>query len=311
MAGDTGGTGERGGSSRRLPDDEDGGSRGLLGTLLASQNPELKGSWRSAVVEACAGCAADTPPHLCSRCRGVAYCGPDCQRRHWPVHKSACSRASPLSTVRFVHTVWGLWDAESLPEDCRKSRAAAARLLPSSRLTIWDRNAVENLLSDEWKEVWHALPRGVCQADIARYLIAFHVGGIYLDADAELMQAPPEGSWSLLLLIEQKVPDAKYLGPRESPHLIRMAQFMFATAPQHDFWRSVLELSLGRCRQRLAEGGEWVDGDVLWATGPDVVTTVFHERFGSDSTIEVRLAREFVRHECRGAWRKGADRRGG
>uniref|UniRef100_A0A7S1KWD7 MYND-type domain-containing protein n=1 Tax=Alexandrium catenella TaxID=2925 RepID=A0A7S1KWD7_ALECA len=288
--------------------DEDDSPRGLLGALLAARRPELKGCWRSVVVEACAGCAADTPPHLCSRCRRVAYCCADCQRQHWPVHKSSCSGASPQKPVRYVHTVWGLWDAESLPGNCRASRAAAARLLPSSRLVIWDRNAVESLLCDEWKEVWHALPRRVCQADIARYLIALHVGGLYLDADAELLKVPPEGSWKLLLLMEHKVPDVKYLGPRESPHLLRMAQFMFATAPQHGFWRSVLELSLGRCRERLQEGGEWEDGDVLWATGPDVVTTVFHERFHHDDSIEVRAAREFVRHECKGAWRRGADR---
>lgn len=207
-----------------------------------------------------------------------------------------------------MHTVWGLWDTEPLPADYRRSRSAAAQLLPSSRLVIWDKAAVGSLLSDNWKEVWPALPRGVCRADIARYLIALHVGGVYLDADAELLRALPNGPWQLLLLVEHKVPDARYLGKRESKHLVRMAQFMFATVPRHSFWQSVLELSLHRCHQLLAEGVEWLDTDVLWATGPDVVTTVFHEHFHSDASIEVHLAKEFVRHECRGAWRQGADR---
>merc|ERR1712039_316089 len=113
------------------------------------------------------------------------------------------------------------------------------------------------------------------------------------------------GSWSVLLLVEMKVPDVKYLGPRESPHLVRMAQFMFATVPHHPFWRAVLDLSLSRCRQLLDEGIEWSDGDVLFATGPDVVTSVFHERLGSvpggraagaGCQIPRLPAREFVRH---------------
>jgi len=187
----------------------------------------------------------------------------------------------------------------------------AARLFPSARLLVWNRDAVESLLSSEWREVWHALPRGVCQADIARYFIALHVGGIYLDADAELLCALPSGQWQLLLLVEQKVPDARYLGKREAPHLVRMAQFMFATAPGHPFWNCVLELSLGRCRELLTQGAEWSDSDVLWATGPDVVTTVFHERFNFDSSVQVRLARDFARHACQGAWRQNADRRAG
>ena len=27
----------------------------------------------------------------CARCRSVHYCGPDCQKAHWPAHKTACA----------------------------------------------------------------------------------------------------------------------------------------------------------------------------------------------------------------------------
>ncbi|CAE8735558.1 unnamed protein product [Polarella glacialis] len=282
----------------------------------------LSSGWRSGVVEACRGCGEDAPEYLCSRCRQVSYCGPACQRKDWQMHRSwfngddkvgGCGtlRDSRLhaSSLGFVHTVWGLWDTVPLPLASRRSRVAAAQMLSRARIVTWSRLGVESLLSEEWRQVWRVLPRAVCQADVARYLIALHVGGLYLDADAELIQAPPGGSWELLLFEEQRVPHIRHLGPRESPHLVRIAQFMFATVPQHAFWRSVLELSLSRCRQLLTEGIQWKDSDVLWATGPDVVTSVFHEQFHSDVSIQVGVARDFVRHECQGAWRHGADRK--
>lgn len=277
--------------------------------MFAAARPEAVEDWRAWVTEACVGCGKDAPPNLCSRCRCIAYCGPECQRAHWPLHKAGCVRTAggDASPVQWLHTVWGLWDKGGLPAGALETRRASARLLPSTRTVVWSRAAVERLLDDDWRQLWPALPRGVCQADVARYLIAYRVGGIYLDADAELLQAPPGGDWKVLLMIEQRVPDARYLGPRESKHLVRMAQFMFATVPRHDFWQCVLQLSLSRCRQLLEAGHEWLDSDVLWATGPDVVTSVFHEKFSGDPSIEVKVAREFVRHECAGAWRKGAD----
>jgi len=287
----------------------------LLGRLFAAADPEASGDWRATITEACIGCGVDTPEHLCSRCHSVAYCSAACQKRHWPLHKKICSVICKAGAVpknealAYVHTVWGLWDTAPLPESSRRTRCKAAQLLPAARIVIWGRAAVEGLLDDGWREVWHALPRGVCQADVARYLVALRVGGIYLDADAEFLQPLPEGSWSVCLFVEQRVPDIRYLGPRESPHCIRIAQFMFATTPQHPFWKAVLDLSLQRCRQLLAEGNEWLDSDVLYATGPDVVTTVYHEQFNTDPSLQVCSARDFVRHECAGAWRKGADSR--
>jgi len=35
-----------------------------------------------------------TKLHFCSRCRGVRYCGAECQRRDWQVHKPQCKKAA-------------------------------------------------------------------------------------------------------------------------------------------------------------------------------------------------------------------------
>jgi hypothetical protein len=41
-----------------------------------------------------AGLATESIAGLCSRCRAVRYCGPECQRAAWKEHKAACHQAS-------------------------------------------------------------------------------------------------------------------------------------------------------------------------------------------------------------------------
>ena len=45
----------------------------------------------------CAACGARAGQpgvrlQMCSRCKRVRYCGPQCQRAHWRAHKARCSK---------------------------------------------------------------------------------------------------------------------------------------------------------------------------------------------------------------------------
>ncbi|CAE8596872.1 unnamed protein product [Polarella glacialis] len=44
----------------------------------------------------CRVCSQREALALCSRCREVGYCGPDCQREDWPSHKASCNQATKL-----------------------------------------------------------------------------------------------------------------------------------------------------------------------------------------------------------------------
>ena len=57
--------------------------------------PDGDGAARGSV-EACAACGAGSgaggaPLKRCGRCRGVSYCGPECQRKHWREHRVSCA----------------------------------------------------------------------------------------------------------------------------------------------------------------------------------------------------------------------------
>lgn len=44
----------------------------------------------AAKTKRCAVCGAGGNLKKCSRCKAVSYCGADCQRAHWAVHKRSC-----------------------------------------------------------------------------------------------------------------------------------------------------------------------------------------------------------------------------
>ena len=42
----------------------------------------------------CNPSCSESGPLRCGRCKGAQYCGPACQRTHWPAHKAACKAAA-------------------------------------------------------------------------------------------------------------------------------------------------------------------------------------------------------------------------
>eukprot|EP00976_Prorocentrum_cordatum_P070216 1179836-Prorocentrum_minimum.AAC.2 len=62
----------------------------------------------------------------CARCRAVTYCGKECQRQHWRVHKPACT----TKEQRIDHVIAGEGDQGPLP---RCSRALAGATLDATK----------------------------------------------------------------------------------------------------------------------------------------------------------------------------------
>ncbi|KAK7016728.1 hypothetical protein VNI00_018862 [Paramarasmius palmivorus] len=58
------------------------------------------------VTNCCKACGILVPPprQRCSRCTMVTYCSPECQRAHWPAHRSLCLPIPALSPDTF-HSV--------------------------------------------------------------------------------------------------------------------------------------------------------------------------------------------------------------
>ena len=180
--------------------------------------------------------------------------------------------------------------------------------------------------------VWPQLPP-VARSDMGRYALLYMHGGLYLDLDAEIS---PTGAVAVarahqaheVLLFTEKVAKIKDLGTRERerPHRQRIAQYALLAPRGAPFFRAVLIESFRRLATLLGEtlrnDGDnlgasnlsrfkplalrLTDKDVLWATGPDVVTAVALDSIWSDVTVVgTSESTSMVAHQERGSWRAG------
>ena len=140
--------------------------------------------------------------------------------------------------------------------------------------------------------IYSRLPRWVMRCDLARLVHVFMNGGFYCDVDCLLTAPLPSAGFAptTLHLYTESVVRPSSLGPREdkSPaRRVRIANYLFGcSCPHHPLlWDAIVE-SARRTYHLLeverVQPASLTDSDVLWATGPDVITSVYHDRSGAD-----------------------------
>ena len=174
-------------------------------------------------------------------------------------------------------------------------------------------------------------PRRIMRADLARYLIMLTCGGVYFDLDIR-MHRPIEAIYAYLqhhsqahapmkeycILFEEhrwssaseavnetSEPIRNCLPPEyRTEALTRVANYAFLCTPGHPFIAKVLELCKARAGMEAKN-----DYDVLFITGPDVVSHVFHTAPASflEAHNVILIPREkhdeFITHHHVGNWR--------
>ena len=81
---------------------EGGGESGSKATLAQTPSEKEKGNREGEAAKlqplpCCSTCnKASTEMFSCYCCKGVAYCGPECQRKGWPKHKTECKQIQKL-----------------------------------------------------------------------------------------------------------------------------------------------------------------------------------------------------------------------
>jgi len=236
-----------------------------------------------------------------------------------PSHSLNVTSSAQLATlmrrekpIRVPYTVWSFGE---MPAAARASFCEAAINWETHGAFVWHMPAVEPLLDlhPGWKSVWAKMPRTVMKSDVARYLVAYEKGGTYADYDVRGRSPPPvkEGT-SLVLQVEQTL-ERWQVSPRsatgrEKHYLQRIAQYYFSVEPKHPFFEKVLAESLKRVSGLLEEGHtDWSDKWVLWSTGPDIITTVYHDEFENDPSVVLVPQDTIGKHLSAGAWKRGKD----
>lgn len=226
------------------------------------------------------------------------------------------TRASATFAIpRQMHFLWGfLGDEALLPPRERSNLSSWEALNGDWTHTVHTPSLVDQHLNPKARSLYHRLQTPIQRCDVARPILLNSVGGVYSDLDVQPFR---DLNWlcglyphARVLLIEEVT-----LSPASSrrrgnrfpirkgrPELpLRVANFWMASVPGHPFWNDVLELVAERSDHQVRH-----DYDVIYTTGPDVISEVYDRTLGKYSDVALvprHIARRFFRHRTHGSWR--------
>jgi len=170
----------------------------------------------------------------------------------------------------------------------------------------------------EWLDVYERYRVPVQRADLFRYLVIYHCGGLYADMDMECFK-PVDNllkKGSCLLSIEASL-TYRFQKALDYPEPFQVANCIFAACPKHPFFKRVLD--------RVRELGALTvqdDSDVEETTGPRMITRLFFD-CTKDMRNSITLLPQinlmspkeylnifpinlnmYARHHCAGTWKK-------
>jgi mannosyltransferase OCH1-like enzyme len=212
-----------------------------------------------------------------------------------------------------IHVIWYGVDAPSpLNHPNEKYNRGYESIVKYSmcEIKLWSKSDCEYLVQQypEYEGIYRAA-NNIMKYDIMRYLIVYHCGGTYLDADIVVKKPLSNVTANECFFIEKIVPlnrnNAGYHEPIRRgvfEHPIRIANYAFASKAKNPIFLEIL----AEVRRRMyIQPAPMRDYDVLYLTGPDVVSSVIHTM---KKTISINLVSKSVsdgifEHTCAGEWR--------
>lgn len=168
----------------------------------------------------------------------------------------------------------------------------------------------------DFLELYQWYPRPVLKADLFRLLAVWRLGGFYLDTDFLLNGNTPldplcehHAVFAYEHVVSSREFELRYpqwMRTGEQTHTL--ANYAFGAEAGHHFIRAILDEVV--IRTRTLEAENVTDLDVLHATGPDAVTTVYYrekERWTDVVLLENREEAglgHYGVHLVNGGWRQ-------
>jgi hypothetical protein len=147
---------------------------------------------------------------------------------------------------------------------------------------LWREKDLLEILNNGEKHIYSSYKHKIQKMDFARYIILQKYGGVYADFDIHLkvhldkvLQTSNKG---FICLEERGGADTRLFRIRQTlpldkrqEHKIRIANYFIASSKNHKIWTDIMRLCCIRSTLNVREAY-----DVLFTTGPDVVTTTIH-----------------------------------
>jgi len=162
------------------------------------------------------------------------------------------------------------------------------------------------MYGSDLENTYESVPRWIVKADIARLLYVLFNGSFYFDTDCSILKPFEFNTPRMVLFTEAILESTHVLNERECKDdgvKHRIANYAFGTnTKHHPFIKDVIEEVIIRVKTLLTEG-DISDTDVLWASGPDAITTVYHRTRQTYPGILV-MGQDVLNHTCSGSWRR-------
>lgn len=223
---------------------------------------------------------------------------------------------------RTVHNIYGLWDkSDDMPMFMKTLRYDMQQRNPNFRTLLHNSEDIEAFFDEStWKFFNDKISRKVVLADLSRYFLMWKCGGFYLDLDVRvtdsllpLVTKCVNEQKSILLFTEHDKCDPEQMGPMENKEYTqRIYNCMCWSLPNEPFWKDCIELCKERCNHLLKNKDIWTDVDILWASGPDIITTIYHSKYKLNDKIKVFSnvdTIKILRHMNGGTWRNNKDKK--
>jgi hypothetical protein len=232
-------------------------------------------------------------------------------------------REEPV-TVRYYERsivyIFGLWNETwEMPQFMKDFMEVGKMKCPEFCQELLDAQSVASIIGTKaFDKIKTIVPsRRVCRADLCRYYVMMNRGGLYLDLDVRVKQDLGtlvdeciRDGVEVLLFTEHDDCDIRAMGEKENKQYTqRIYNCMFWSVPKHPIWKACIDLAEKRCKN-MKKQEEWSDTDVIWSTGPDVITTVWTEKYKTDPKVRVLEMKDtflYLHHMYKGTWRNKDD----
>ena len=164
-----------------------------------------------------------------------------------------------------------------------------------------DCNNIVSNYSKQLYTLWNKIPRWIMKADIMRLLYVYTYGGFYLDIDVRLSKYIIPNT--IDLFVENHDMNTNNSIDRiNKAQKLRIANYAFGSLyPKNSFFKKCIDLAYQRIELLLHQNTIITDNDVLWASGPDVITNIYHT-YKDDYDIQLHDILS-IRHYQYGSWR--------
>ena len=187
---------------------------------------------------------------------------------------------------------------QEVPEYLKGFADSWSKWNPSIQRMYWTDYELRNFISDQAPEfltIFDSFTHGVCRADLGRYLLLQHIGGIYADLDCQCLRPIAQLIEGKELVISAEPKDhlrQKNVQDRDLMQII--CPSFIASVPNHALWHDVLSKIVNLNPHLITD-----TDDVLDYTGPFLLSKLFSENNSYNRyLVPAKKIYPFTKEDC-------------